>query len=254
MGVESLETICDAYAELLSRETALKTLITEVDARIETVACVTTEEEINNDIVAMIVLYQDEFQNELSLEEMERVAQISSLIEIGNVDVVRMDESLYPASTGITTPNGSSVAYETRTCSHSNADYHSALDAQTVKAYGVTLISGGTCKYNCHSYAWYSQSTSNSYWINNPSVYMTDGSYSRVMSGTTSSSGLAAANGDRVYYASNTHSAILSSSATGEPIATRTVKSKWGSLGVFSHTVSNVPSSYDTSSVSCWHR
>lgn len=30
---------------------------------------------------------------------------------------------------------------------------------------------------NCHSYAWYSTSSSNKYWINDPTAYTTDGSY-----------------------------------------------------------------------------
>ncbi|MBV9791948.1 MAG: hypothetical protein JOZ51_27425, partial [Chloroflexi bacterium] len=36
-------------------------------------------------------------------------------------------------------------------------------------------------KYNCHSYAWHNQSTSNSIWINTPGddTYWTDGSYTR---------------------------------------------------------------------------
>lgn len=29
-----------------------------------------------------------------------------------------------------------------------------------------------TVKYNCHSYAWYSQSTANKHWMNSPSKYM----------------------------------------------------------------------------------
>ena len=28
-----------------------------------------------------------------------------------------------------------------------------------------------TVKYNCHSYAWYSQAINNQYWINNPQKY-----------------------------------------------------------------------------------
>lgn len=44
---------------------------------------------------------------------------------------------------------------------------------------GATYIATPTKKYNCHSYAWYSQSTSNSYWMNDPSKYMSDGSYEK---------------------------------------------------------------------------
>ncbi len=43
----------------------------------------------------------------------------------------------------------------------------------------ATLVSGINPSYNCHSYAWYSTSTSNNCWIQDPTPYMTDGSYSK---------------------------------------------------------------------------
>ncbi|NCE63148.1 hypothetical protein D1159_00785 [Pseudoflavonifractor sp. 524-17] len=43
-------------------------------------------------------------------------------------------------------------------------------------------LSRATPSYNCHSYAWYSQSISNNYWINDPKPYMNDGSYSKYAS------------------------------------------------------------------------
>ena len=49
---------------------------------------------------------------------------------------------------------------------------------QIKSSYNVSQLRSYTYKYNCHSYAWYSQGTSNSYWMENPYAYMTDGSYS----------------------------------------------------------------------------
>lgn len=46
-----------------------------------------------------------------------------------------------------------------------------ALAAEYADEYNVTIISNGNCKYNCYSYAWYSQSTSNIYWIDDPLAY-----------------------------------------------------------------------------------
>ena len=80
-----------------------------------------------------------------------------------------------------------------------------ALAAEYADEYNVTIISNGNCKYNCYLYAWYSQSTSNIYWIDDPLAYMTDGSYSRV----------------------------ITSAAIDEPLATRIVTSKWGKMGVY---------------------
>ena len=89
--------------------------------------------------------------------------------------------------------------------------------------------------YNCHSYAWYSTSTGNLYWLNQSgaSSYMADGSY---ISTTAPQSG------DKVWYGSADHSAIYYRNST--------VTSKWGALGLFRHNVSYCP--YSASSVSYW--
>ena len=254
-GVCNFEEICDAYAELVKRESAVEVLkdgmTTNTFARS---VSVDVQDEINNEILSTLILYQNDFQEELTMEEIQEIAQVSSTIEINMLDE-KASASTYATYT-IKTPNGTAVPYITRACSHSTSSYHKTIDKQVADTYGVSIVSYGSCKYNCHSYAWYSQSTSNSYWINNPSVYMTDGSYSKVASGlNTSSSNVAS--GDRVFYgttSSPSHSGIFTSSATGEPIATRTVKSKWGECGVFKHSVSNVPSIYDLKNISAWHR
>ena len=162
----------------------------------------------------------------------------------------------YTSLSAPTTPNGSSVSYITPSENHTTA-YHATLDNEVVSTYGVTLVRNGSCKYNCHSYAWHSTSSGNIYWINNPSVYMTDGSYKRKYSGSVSSSiySLGLSVNDRIYYASNTHSAyFIDNPLNGAPLATLKAKSKWGQLGVFEHTVTNVPSSYSYSTVTIWHR
>ncbi len=89
--------------------------------------------------------------------------------------------------------------------------------------------------YNCHSYAWYSTSTGNMYWLNNSyaSMYMSDGSYSKTSSPS---------NGSKVWYGSADHSAIYVNSSS--------VISKWGALGLFQHSVSYCP--YSSNSISYW--
>lgn len=81
-------------------------------------------------------------------------------------------------SATVKTPKGTSVSVIKRTYS---ATESSEAYNYTVKNYpNATIISGATTNYNCHSYAWYSQSTSNKYWMNNPGAYMSDGSYTQV--------------------------------------------------------------------------
>ncbi len=261
MGVESIEDICDAYAELLKRDTALDSFMEEASYRMTGLDQVSTEEEINNDILAILVLFQDDFQDELTQDDVEKLSLLSNMVETEvctNTDIDSdIDGIASTDSVVIKTPNGSVVTYITRTCSHSSSNYHAQLDSEVVDTYGVTLRYSGSCKYNCHSYAWYKQSNTNQYWINNPSIYMTDGSYTKVFTGSLSTSSINVSAGDRVVYgsaSSPTHSAVMASATSGAPLATRTVNSKWGSLGVFSHTVSNVPSAYDTSSLTAWTR
>ena len=88
--------------------------------------------------------------------------------------------------------------------------------------------------YNCHSYAWYSTSSSNNANMGNPSLYITDGSYVR---DTT------AHIGDRVIYGSTDaprHSAIVVSTDI-------LVRSKWGWMGVYEHAPNYCPWKYSTS-------
>ena len=154
------------------------------------------------------------------------------------------------------TPNGSSVSVTHPSESHTAA-YHQAADADVVATYGVSLVRGGSCKYNHHSYAWYSTASTNNCLMNDPSEYMTDGSYTLKYSGGTSVSlySYGVSQNDRLYYANNTHSAIFTGyTGGGAPFASYSATSKWGTLGVFVHGVTNVPAGCNYSTVSIWHR
>ncbi|ADL53736.1 hypothetical protein [Clostridium cellulovorans] len=105
---------------------------------------------------------------------------------------------------------------------------------------GIGLLRSATSNYNCHSYAWYSQATSNVYWINNPTPYMTDGSYNYM--GTASGY-----SGERVYYSSpgNEHSGIVYNRIAGtigpDAYGNVNVLSKWGTYGLVRHSAQNCP-------------
>ena len=64
--------------------------------------------------------------------------------------------------------------------------------------YTASVERTATTNYNCHSYAWYSTSSSNTYWMNDPSAYMTDGSYTKRTGNITVNS-----IGDRIYYSTS---------------------------------------------------
>lgn len=88
-----------------------------------------------------------------------------------------------------------------------------------------------TVKYNCHSYAWYSQAINNQYWINDPYRYRSTGWIKSTGWTDTIPSGIQS--GDRVdYYLrpnSNPHSALVYSPMLN------LFSSKWGSAGLYVH-------------------
>jgi len=96
-------------------------------------------------------------------------------------------------------------------------------------------LAGIDPSYNCHSYAWHSQSTANRYWINDPSEYVEDGSYRLRTS---------VASGYKVTYSGFsviTHSAIAISVGYTEDENTLLVNSKWGMYGLYQHYVMDCP-------------
>lgn len=116
----------------------------------------------------------------------------------------------------------------------------SEVDAAALEDYPAAWwYATSTLKYNCHSYAWYQQSTSNRYWIAYPTGYMTDGSYSFKGDWPTGWSV-----GRKVFY--NTpgdyHSGVAAWYWDGANIIG--VTSKWGSGPLMNHPYNYCPYSY----------
>ena len=155
------------------------------------------------------------------------------------------------------TPNGSAVQALIREEIHDGEPYHYNCDQYYISTYAVTPVYSGTCIYNCHSFAWSLPSPSNPYWINNPTPYMADGSYSLKYSGSINNpiGAYGVSYYDKVYYPNQKHSALIIGITTSStiPLASITVVSKWGPHGVFQHAVGNVPPGFYSSTVSIWH-
>ena len=169
--------------------------------------------------------------------------------------IIDSDENLRTQNEYVYTPNGSPVLVYKWT--NSDVDFNTTqinlIHNDMAAAYpNATKLSNPTKKYNCHSYAWYSQSTSNVRWMDDPSLYMSDGSYSQVTKLNTSV-------GDRlVYYypidsgeTGISHSSIIYS-YTDYPRSRRTfvVESKWGKAGLYRHSVGDDPYLYFGGSIS----
>lgn len=91
----------------------------------------------------------------------------------------------------------------------------------------TTLLRDQTPKYNCHSYAWYSTSVNNKYWIDDPSQYVLDGSYSELTRYYPGAILLYGTPGN-----DPVHSAIITTVSDGH---LQYVTSKWGVCGLFKH-------------------
>lgn len=141
-------------------------------------------------------------------------------------------------NTYVYTPKGSAVPVIYRTYELS-ASQIAANDAWVRSNYpNATLLRSSSRKYNCHSYAWHSQSTSNSYWMNTPGddKYWQDGSYYLLY--------YCPANNAKASYASDDHSAHIDSSGN--------LQSKWGQLGLVRHTTCYCP--YNCSTINFYKR
>jgi len=92
-------------------------------------------------------------------------------------------QSSQPRNTSMTvhTPRGTAVTVIN--VSNTDAAYANRANIKTyieTNYPGTQVVGDATNRYNCHSYAWHSQSQTrlNGVWMNNPNAYMTDGSYS----------------------------------------------------------------------------
>ena len=111
--------------------------------------------------------------------------------------------------------------------------YDSYMDSRIPDA---KRISSSSNKYNCHSYAWYNQSTTNEYFMPDPSNYYTDYSYEETTTPKV---------GDIICYFSSTgynfHSGIIIGKNTGvsNNVCGNSnlyqVRSKWGYYGLYEH-------------------
>ena len=207
------------------------------------------------------VFYDVLKENFSGIEELESRGYSESYIKeiiASNSKVYRESNSIMPFSivpvdpgpggsaTTVYTPKGTavSVIYQGNVTDYSSAEKSSIASQLRASFPNAVLKRSATRKYNCHSYAWYSTSSSNVRWMNNPSAYMSDGSYSKRASKSS------ARVGDKVYYGtSGNHSGIVDSISSGGVIY---VVSKWGSAGLYRHTLTDCP--YSSSNVTFWYR
>jgi hypothetical protein len=130
-------------------------------------------------------------------------------------------------ASSVYTPRGSAVPVIVMTYELSASQIAASNNWVATNYPQATRETNASRKYNCHSYAWHSNSTSNDKWMNNPgdNTYWNDGSY-------VGSYAVGAAN-RKVSYASDDHSAIT--------IDAINFRSKWGQLPRMRHAYNYCP-------------
>lgn len=130
----------------------------------------------------------------------------------------------------VTTPRGTRVPVRATTYELTQAQIQS-IHTYVARVYPrATRLSNASRRYNCHSFAWYSASTSNIAWMNTPSddIYMRDGSYRYLGWAPGTFVPTNVPNGARVSYpTSSDHSAIKANNTS--------FISKWGQYPIMQH-------------------
>lgn len=136
----------------------------------------------------------------------------------------------------VKTPKGSKVSGVYKRSPDFTSAEKSNLKKEVKNMFPNTVfVSDATVKYNCHSYAWYKQSTSNPYWINDaPDIYIDDGSYKL-------STERRPRVGFKAYYNSGEHSGVVQEIKVVDGAQTFLIQSKWGQLGLYKHSPYDSP-------------
>ena len=134
------------------------------------------------------------------------------------------------------TPLGSLVYVFPGTGSYSPSDILSIRNYYQTHYPNAVVLSDPTYSYNCHAYAWWMSEGGNARWMNDPSAYISDGSYIQTTSSENIPKKVAYYNGLTI-----DHSAVYTAEAD-----TRLI-SKWGNKCLMKHKVLDCP--YPTSDI-----
>lgn len=197
------------YINLLISQEKIQASLSETEQK----SIILKSKELLNEIESNYQLFDTNSIENLINQIVSRESELIS--KIGDIHLANTYTTIY-------TPNGTSVTAIRMTTEHPNNiidEYRNYV--QTCYPY-ATIVRDATQKYNCHSYAWYSQSSTNNIWIDSPEQkkYWSDGSYSLIAtySGGSWPSGIT--HGAKVDYVNDNHSARVYSSTE--------MISKWG--------------------------
>lgn len=249
-GFEALKNSFNGVAELLNRSDAGVLLLSKYEQSINQIgtgdsliksASDEAYDKICNKSNIEVLLAQPKINEKLDKEKLDtlivneqesaqKLSNISSYKQNTFIQILQDQQNANnqdkESKASVLTPNGTSVLVMYRGENLSSIDKY-YMNKEVVETFpGVSVLGEATSLYNCHSYAWYYASTSNTYWMNNPSAYMTDGSYHVVSN---------RANNDRVWFP-DVHTALVTNQG-----AVNDMTSKWGDYPLVRHGLTNNP-------------
>lgn len=143
------------------------------------------------------------------------------------------------------TPKGAPVALYSPERELNQEEQRYISEALERCTYSLKILATPTSKYNCHAYTWVKNNDRSSYWLEDPTKFLTDGSYSLESSPSI---------GSHVYYQPiyvneellyGNHSALVVQTASNT--ADFIVNSKWGCWGAYEHKLKNCGYYYSSS-------
>lgn len=136
-------------------------------------------------------------------------------------------------------------------------DYLKISEYENTEFPNIVRLRNETSNYNCHSYAWYSQSETNDIWLPYPEEFKTHGCYEVTRAECRPGDIVLYRNLNKAPY-EDIHSAIISSVDSSDSTDTGiTVISKWGGYPLYSHNLTECPYYAQTNEIkiyrSCTH-
>lgn len=220
LGFQNVASYFNGLSELLSREGGIDYLLTTTPMLCSQAELSDDDNFVERNKIRCITL----IHNNVSGEPVAVATSSTPVLERG--DIKTPNGSLIPYYkdldfVGLNILYGSSVPFTQNEFDDIEREY-------SLNYPNATKIGPISPRYNCHSYAWYSTSSNNRYWVMDIIDYLTDDSYENIANADASS-------GDVLIYWVNrnslNHSARIESYRNNHSYVT----SKWDFMGVYSH-------------------
>lgn len=225
VALRMFERDCDAFKELITRNDAAVVLNKYFDT-----------------------IPKDDFLGIKASEVFSSSEKIFNETAQYEEDLLASIQRLAPSYSFVFTPNNSAIFV------FNNDNVMSSVEVTLVNNHFImlypnaTFVDNSSNEYNCHSYAWYSNSISNPWWMNKDYVgyngakeYMSDGSYTRVFKAYDAS---------KVFFDTGDHSMRIYDAPTNN-IYDAELISKWGAGPVMIHAVNYSP--YSMTGYTMWN-